>query len=190
MPLQRGSQSIHYREIIFQFAQKWSCMKQQRGLFTPLHECVTCLTAVTPSMWFTSLTKTLLDRTVELVKFNPAKLPFPQLCTDTDMHICKHTRMRTCMYATARTQTYLFHFNPTHPLFRNTLSSFHAAAYASWMFASDIQISGAAKCVTQAIVAYSGWMHSPVFCSQRERRADSSETKQSTVINGDIFHVT
>lgn len=90
VPLQRGSQSIHYGEMIFQY---FSCMKQQRGLFTLLHERVTCLTAVTPSVWFTSLTKTLLDRTVELVKFNPAKLPFPQLCTDTDMHVCKRARM-------------------------------------------------------------------------------------------------
>lgn len=36
-------------------------------------------------------------------------------------------------------------------LFQN-ISCFHAATYASWMFASDIQINGAAKCATSVLL--------------------------------------
>ncbi len=58
------------------------------------------------------------------------------------------------------------------------------------MFASDIQISSAAKC---AAAGLSCWVDALVCFQQpaaNKRQADSSETKQSTIINEDVFHLT
>lgn len=61
------------------------------------------------------------------------------------------------------------------------------------MFASAIQISAAAKCAAaglwQPILGADSLLcfHQP---TANHRQADSSETKQSTVINEDTFHLT
>lgn len=96
------------------------------------------------------------DSKVQPVKFKPTNLPFPQLCADTDTHVwgkSKRTHMDAFMHAHEK-----LHANARSPfqshsllLFQN-ISCFHAATYASWMFASDIQINGAAKCATSVLL--------------------------------------
>lgn len=100
-----------------------------------------------PSMWYTS------DGKVQLVKFNPPSLPSVQgywfACWT---RIQTHTRIHTCnVHKCAHTQTRRFHFKPTHPFLFQNISCFHATTYASWMLASDIQISSAAKCATNGL---------------------------------------
>lgn len=53
------------------------------------------------------------------------------------------------------------------------------------MFASDIQINGAADAVPRPAPA----ARTALFSADGRTQADSSETKQSTVINEDIFQL-
>ncbi len=87
----------------------------------------------------------VLDCKVQLVKFNPANLPSPLIGT------YANTRIHTCMYTTSHAQKTPFPFYSHSPLLFQNISSFHAATYASWMFASDIQISSAAKCANAGL---------------------------------------
>lgn len=142
----------------------WLCTtekEQSACLLNSLHEpwcCSKCHLPDSshPSMWFTSLTQTYQTPKVQPVKFKPTNLPFPQLCADTDTHVwgkSKRTHMDAFMHAHEK-----LHANARSPfqshsllLFQN-ISCFHAATYASWMFASDIQINGAAKCATSVLL--------------------------------------
>lgn len=84
------------------------------------------------------------------------KSPLPSAVRGYDTHVwgkSKRTHMDAFMHAHEK-----LHANARSPfqshsllLFQN-ISCFHAATYASWMFASDIQINGAAKCATSVLL--------------------------------------
>lgn len=127
----------------------WLCTtekEQSACLLNSLHEpwcCSKCHLPDSshPSMWFTSLTQTY--QTPKFNRWNSSRQISPSLS-------CARIRY-TCLRQ-IQTHTYGRIHARTREVACECTITVSAATYASWMFASDIQINGAAKCATSVLL--------------------------------------
>lgn len=170
-------------------------MKQlrQTGLFILPHDLLV-LSKVSPSwqcspLYVIYLThQNVLDCKVQLVKFNPAKLPFPS-AVQRHWYARTHKCTHACACLPAHKRTFLVSIPLTPSKYKQlSCRCLYELNVLCLIFRSAVLLN-------VLPLAYHGlfWV-GLLLCFQQpaanEHQADSSETKQSTIINEDSFHLT